>query len=178
MRLMPGGRWNDASMQGTVILRSLGIVFLAASVAGCHPSVRSAAGQTPEPSNTTAAQANSTAIPDQRLTSGPGDKYFAKTDAKLHGVNFAIWANGRPVGVIEWPSKALDITKDMKGHANVIVIKWTKTQKNGSGSLTIGTAKKTVFTTRVMPTSPQTGSNSKQFIAPQAPVGRGEQSSQ
>jgi hypothetical protein len=165
-------------MQGTVILRSLGFIVVAAALAACHPSVRSAAGQTPEPSSTTAAQANSTAIPDQRLSSGPGDKYFAKTDAKTHGVDFAIWANGRPVGEIDWAGKALDITKDMKGHANDIVVKWTKTQKNGSGSLTIGTAKKTVFTTNVTASSPAKGSNSKQFIAPQAPVGRGEQSSQ
>jgi hypothetical protein len=169
---------NDAGMQGTVILRSLGGVLIAASLAACHPSVRSAAGQTPPPSPASAAQANSTAIPDQRLTAGPGDKYFAKTDAKTHGVNFAIWANGRPVGAIDWPSKAMDITKDMKGHANVVVVQWTKTQKNGSGSLTIGTAKKTVFTTNVTPSSPAKGSNSKQFIAPQAPVGRGGQTSQ
>jgi hypothetical protein len=159
-------------MQGTVILRSLGIVILAASVAACHPSVRSAAGQTPEPSNTAPAQANSTQAPDQALTSGPGDKYFARTDAKTRGVNFAIWANGRPVGVIDWPSKALDITKDLKGHANVVVVEWTRMQKNGQGTLTIATAKKTLFTTRVTPQSPAKGRNSKQFIAPQAPIGR------
>ncbi|HLI98002.1 MAG TPA: hypothetical protein VKT72_18185 [Candidatus Baltobacteraceae bacterium] len=159
-------------MQGTVILRSLGIVFLAASIAGCHPSVRSAAGQTPQPSSTTEAQANSTLPPDQATTVGPGDKYIAKTDAKLHGVNFAIWANGRPVGVIDWPAKGLDITKDMKGHANVLVVEWTRTQKNGEGTLTIATAKKTVFTTHVTPASPAKGRNSKQFIAPQSPIGR------
>ncbi len=172
MRLTLGGRWNDASMQGTVILRALGVAILAAGVSGCHPSTRSAAGQTPLPASTTLAQANSTAAPDQALTSGPGDKYFAKTDAKLHGVSFSIWANGRPVDVIQWPSKAVDITQDMKGHANTIVVEWNRTQKNGAGTLTIGTAKHVVFTTRVTPSSPAKGRNSKQFLAPQAPVGR------
>ncbi len=159
-------------MQGTVILRTLGVLVLAGAVSGCHPSSRSAAGQTPLPSNTTLAQANSTAPPDQAITVGPGDKYFAKTNGALHGVNFAIWANGRPVGVIDWPAKGLDITKDLRGHANVVVVKWTRMQKNGSGTLTIGTAKKTLLTARVTPSSPKNGSVSKQFIAPQASIGR------
>jgi hypothetical protein len=160
-------------MQGTVILRTLGVVLLAALVSGCHPSTRSPAGQTPQPSQTTMAQANSTAPPNQALTTGPGEKYVAKTDAKLHGVTFEVWANGRPVGIVQWPGKALDITKDMKGHSNVVVVKWTRTEKNGSGTLTVATTNnKTVFTTRVTPSSPAKGSNSKQFIAPQAPVGR------
>ena len=159
-------------MQGTVILRTLGVVALAAAISGCNASTRSPAGQTPVPSNTTLAQSNSTAAPDQRLSAGPGDKYFAKTDGKMHGVDFAIWANGRPVGVIDWPGKALDITKDMKGHANVVVVKWTRMQKDGSGTLTVGTTKHTVLTARVTPASPKNGSVSKQFIAPQAPIGR------
>ena len=124
------------------------------------------------PSQTTLAQANSTAPPNQALTSGPGDKYFAKTDAKTHGVDFSIWANGRPIGVVDWPSKALDITGGMRGHVNFVVVQWTRVQKNGSGTLTIGTAKNTIFVTRVTPKSPAKGRNSKQFIAPQAPVGR------
>jgi hypothetical protein len=159
-------------MQGTVILRTLSVFALAAIVSGCHPSTRSAAGQTPLPSSTTAAQANSTAPPDQALTTGPGDKYIAKTDAKAHGVTFSIWANGRPVGVVSWPGKGLDITKDLKGHSNQVVVKWNRTQKNGTGTLTIGTAKNTVVTARVTPSSPATGQISKQFIAPQAPIGR------
>src|SRR5579862_8067341 len=121
--------WNDASMQGTVILRTLGVIAFAAVVAGCHPSTRSAAGQTPLPSQTTMAQANSTAPPEQAMTVGPGVKYFAKTDANTHGVSFSIWANGRPVGVISWPSKGLDITKDLRGHSNVVVVQWARTQK-------------------------------------------------
>lgn len=118
------------------------------------------------------AQGNSTAPPDQAMSSGPGDKYFAKTDAKTHGVNFAVWANGRPIGIVDWPSKSLDITKGMRGHANVVVVQWTRTAKNGSGTLTIGTAKKTVLTAHVTPSSPAKGRVSKQFIAPQANVGR------
>ena len=159
-------------MQGTVILRTLGVVAFAAALSGCHPSTRSAAGQTPVPSSTTLAQAKSTLPPDQAITVGPGEKYIAKTDAKLHGVEFSLWANGRPIGVISWPNKGMDITKDLRGHANVVVVQWKRTQKNGAGTLTISTAKKTVLTTRVTPSSPATGRNSKQFIAPQAPVGR------
>jgi len=171
-RLTLGGRWNDASMQGTVILRALGVAILAAALSGCHPSTRSAAGQTPLPSSTTVAQANSTLPPDQALTTGPGEKYFAKTDAKTHGVSFSIWANGKPVGVISWPSKGLDITKDLRCHANVVVVQWDRTQKNGTGTLTIGTTNKTVMTTHVSASSPAKGKQSKQFIAPQAKIGR------
>jgi hypothetical protein len=159
-------------MQGTVILRTLSVVAFAAIVAGCHPSTRSAAGQTPPPSATSAAQANSTAPPDQAMTAGSGVKFFAKTDAKTHGVTFSIWANGHPVGVISWPSKGIDITKDLKGHSNQVVVEWTRTQKNGTGTLTIGTTKNTVLTARVTPSSPAKGRTSKEFIAPQAPIGR------
>lgn len=159
-------------MQGTVILRALGVCICATAISGCHPSTRSTAGQTPPPSATSAAQANSTAPPDQAITVGPGDKYFAKTDGKTHGVSFSIWANGRPVGVISWPNKGLDITKELRGHANVVVVQWDRTQKNGSGTLTIGTTKHTVMTTHVTPSSPAKGKQSKQFIAPQAPIGR------
>ncbi|HKU68847.1 MAG TPA: hypothetical protein VJP85_13815 [Candidatus Baltobacteraceae bacterium] len=159
-------------MQGTVILRTLGVVACAAVVAGCHPSTRSAAGQTPVPSQTTMAQANSTAPPDQAITAGPGEKYLAKTDAKMHGVSFSIWANGRPVGVISWPGKGLDITKDLRGHSNVVVVQWTRTKKDGTGTLTIGTAKQTVLTTHVTPSSPAKGTNKRQFFAAQAPIGR------
>jgi hypothetical protein len=109
--------------------------------------------------------------PDQAV-GGPADKYIAKTDAKLHGVNFAIWANGRPIGVIDWPGKALDITKDLKGGANVVVVQWKRMQKNGSGTLTLVTAKQTLLTANVTPSSPAAGSASKQFQAPKAKVGR------
>jgi hypothetical protein len=158
-------------MQGTVILRALGILALAISIAGCHPSMRSAAGQTPPPSPANNAQANSTMAPDQAV-GGPADKYIAKTDAKLRGVNFAIWANGRPIGVIEWPGKALDITKDLKGGANVVVVQWKRMQKNGSGTLTLATASRTLLTANVTPSSPATGSASKTFQAARAKVGR------
>jgi hypothetical protein len=159
-------------MQGIVILRALSVVIFAATLAGCHPSTRSAAGQTPPPSATSAAQANSTAPPDQAMTSGPGDKYFAKADAKLHGVSFSIWANGRPAGVVQWPNKGIDITGAMKGHANNIAVQWNRTQKDGTGTLTIGTAKNVAFTVKVTPSSPIKGQITKVVMAPRAPVGR------
>lgn len=162
-------------MQGTVILRSLCVLALSAAVSGCHPSTRSTAGQTPQPSQTTMAQANSTAAPDQALSSGPAEKYIATTGGNLKDVTFSLWANGRPIGVIKWPGKSLDLTKDMRGHANVLVIKWERTAKNGTGTLAIHSqAGKKVLSANVTPSSPATGQVSKTMIAPQVPVGRGE----
>ena len=162
-------------MQGTVIFRSLCVLALAALVSGCHPSTRSTAGQTPQPSQTTMAQANSTAPPDQALSVGPGEKYIATTGGNVKDVTFDLWANGRPIGSIKWPGKSLDITKEMRGHANVLVIKWERTAKNGTGTLSIHsqTGKK-VLTANVTPSSPAKGQVSKTMIAPQVPVGRGE----
>ncbi len=160
-------------MQGSVVLRFCGAFALAACVSACHPSERSTAGQTPVPSQTTMAQANSTAAPDQSLSSGPGAKYMAKTGADLKGVTFEVWANGKPIGTVSWPNKALDITGGMRGHANVLVIKWTRTSKTGTGTMTIGTAKNgKILSAHVSPSSPAKGQVSKTMIAPQAPVGR------
>ena len=159
-------------MQGSVILRLSGVLLLAALLSACHPSMNSASGQTPVPSNTTAAQANSTAAPDLGLTMQPGDKYFAKTGASMHGVTFSIWANGRPVLSMMTPNESVNITPEMRGHANQVVVQWERTAKNGSGTLTIGTAQKTVLTAHVSEHSPVKGQVSKTFIAPQAKSGR------
>lgn len=159
-------------MQGTVILRSLGAFVLAALLAGCHFNTRTTAGETPMPSNTTLAQANSTAAPDQALSVGPGDKYFAKPSSDMHGVTFNVWLNGKPVNALFYAGKPVDITQDMRGHANVVVVQWTRTEKNGSGSLTIQSQTGTVLSAKVTPSSPKTGKVSKTFIAKQSPVGR------
>ncbi len=127
-------------MQGTVILRSLAAAALVVLVSGCNSNSRTQGGQTPMPSNTTLAQANSTAAPDQAMSNVPGDKYIAKTSADVKDVTFAVWANGRPIGTVSWPSKALDITSGMRGHANVLVIQWTRMTKTGTGTMTIQTA--------------------------------------
>lgn len=158
-------------MQGRV-LRALGVFALSAAIAGCHPSVRSTAGQTPEPSNTTMAQANSTAAPDRGLTMSPGEKYAVKTSSDLHSVTFSVWANGRPITSVQTPNAAIDITKDMRGHANTIVVEWSRTQKNGAGTLTLVTGKKTLLTQKVTPSSPATGKRSIPLIASQAVKGR------
>jgi len=160
-------------MQGSVLLRSLAVAALTALLPACHFKSQSAAGQTPEPSNTTLAQANSTAAPDQAMSNVPGEKFIAMTRPNLKGVTFAVWANGRPIGTISWPGKALDITQGMRGHANVLVIQWTRTSKNGTGTMTIQTAQhKPVLTAHVTPASPTKGQISKTLVAPQAPVGR------
>jgi hypothetical protein len=143
-------------------------------LSGCHFNTRTAAGETPAPSNTTLAQANSTAAPEQAMSNIPGDKYVAKTGADVKGITFEVWANGRPIGTIQWPNKALDITQGMRGHANVLVIQWTRTSKNGAGTMTIQTAhnSKTVLIAHVTASSPAKGRVSKTLIAPQVPVGR------
>lgn len=164
-------------MQGAVILRSLAVLAAAAALSACHPSVRSTAGQTPEPSQTSVAQAQANAhqIPDRAITVGPGQKYFARTGKDLKGVQFSLWANGQPITTIEWPGKAIDITKDLRGHANVLVVEWTRTKNDGKGTLTVQAqgATKPVATVNVTPSSPKTGKISKTFYTPQAPIGRG-----
>jgi hypothetical protein len=163
-------------MQRALIIRSLGVLAVAAAITACHPSVRSTAGQTPEPSSTTAqqAQANAHALPDQAITVGSGQKYMATTGKDLKDVRFSLWANGRPIGIIEWPSKSLDITKDLRGHANVLVVKWTRSKDDGKGTLTVKPQTgKPVATVNVTPSSPKTGQFSKTFYTPQAPIGRG-----
>gem|GEM_PF-2417720 len=174
LSLALSGRWNDAGMQGTVILRLLAVFTCITALCGCHFNTRNPGGETPAPSNTTLAQANSTAAPDQMMSKTPAAKYIAKTGADLKGVTFAVWANGRPIGSVQWPNKALDITPGMRGHANVLVIEWTRTTKNGSGTMTISTApgNKLVLTAHVTPSSAAKGRVSKTIIAPQAPVGR------
>jgi hypothetical protein len=129
------------------------------------------------PSATTAAQgqANAHSLPDQAITVGSGQKYFATTGKDLKGVQFSLWANGRPIGIIEWPGKSMDITKDLRGHANVVVVQWTRTANDGKGTLTIAPqgGKKAVATVNVTPSSPKKGQVSKTFYTPQAPIGRG-----
>jgi hypothetical protein len=161
-------------MQGTVVLRPLAIAALAVSLCACHFNTRTAAGETPQPSNTTLAQANSTAAPAQAMSNTPGGKYIAETSADVKDVTFAVWANGRPIGTISWPSKALDITQGMRAHANVLVIQWTRTHKDGIGTMTIQAEpnKKPVLVAHVTASSPTKGQVSKTMIAPGVPVGR------
>ncbi len=173
MRFSAGRAGNDAGMQGFVLLRSLGALLIAFGLTACNANNPSSSGQTPLPGQTTMAQANSTnAPPEQALSKTPGDRYYAKTSAKTHGVTFSIWANGRPITSIVTSKATVEITPDMRGHANTIAVQWERTAKNGSGTVTVGTLKKAVMTVTVTPHSPAKGQTSKTFIAAQAPVGR------
>lgn len=159
-------------MQPTLTVRFLAGLAVAA-LAACSTNGGNTAGQTPAPSNTSMAQANSTAAPDQAMSKGPGQKYFAKTAAD-DGVQFAIWANGTPITTIQWPNKSVDITPSMRGHANTIAIRWTKTKKNGTGTLMVTDfTGKTIVTAHVTAKSPTQAGISKTFIAPQMPAQRG-----
>ena len=154
------------------MLRAAGVLLLTAALAGCHFNSRTAAGETPAPSNTTMAQANSTAAPQQQLSNGPASKYFAKESADTKGVTFSVWMNGRPVNVLFYPGKPVDVSSEMRGHANLVVVQWTRTDKNGTGSLAIQSGNNTIVTAKVTASSARTGKVSKTFIAKQAPVGR------
>lgn len=154
------------------MLRAAGVLILAAALAGCHFNTRSAAGRTPFPSNTTMAQANSTAAPEMQLSRGPGSKYFAKESADTKGVTFAVWLNGNPINALFYPGKPVDVTSGMRGHANLVVVQWTRNDPKGSGTMTIQSGNNVVVTAKVTPSSPRTGKVSKTFIAKQAPVGR------
>ncbi len=169
--LTPGAPRNEGRMF-TTWFRTLALVA-AAPLAACSGQSNSAAGHTPVPSNTTMAQANSTQAPTQALSKAPGSKYIAKTGA-LHDVVFEVWANGLPLGTIQWPNKAMDITAKMRGHANQVVIKWTKLQKDGTGTLSIeegnGVKQMTAVVTNDSPTK---GSYARTVMAQQAPMGNG-----
>lgn len=106
------------------------------------------------------------------LSQGPGGKYFAQTSSDTHGVTFSVWLNGSPVNALFPASKSIDITQDMRGHANVVVVQWNRTQKNGSGTLTIRSRQNVVLTAKVTPSSKASGKVSKTFIAKQVPVGQ------
>jgi hypothetical protein len=160
-------------MQGFVTRRPLGAFLLACALSACGANNSSSAGQTPGPSQTTLSQAESTmAPPEQSLTKGPGDRYYAKTGPKTHGVTFSIWANGRPITSVVTGGNTVEITPGMRGHANTIAVQWERTAKNGTGTLTVGTTKKVVLTVNVTTHSPAKGQISKTFIAPQSPLGR------
>ncbi|HZZ65652.1 MAG TPA: hypothetical protein VFE17_09155 [Candidatus Baltobacteraceae bacterium] len=160
-------------MQGTV-LRALAAALFAISLAACHFNTRTAAGVTPAPSPSGAADTNSTAPPVQAMSKTPSVKYYAKTAGDVKGVTFSVWANGTPIGSLQWPNKALDLTSKMRGHANVLVIQWERTTKSGSGTMTIVAqgSTKPVLVAHVSAGSPAKGQVSKTIIAPQAPVGR------
>jgi hypothetical protein len=153
-------------------MRTTALVLVLA-LAACNASTRSTAGQTPLPSQTSMAQANSTAAPDLALSAGSGEKIFAQTGGDLRNVTFSIWANGRPVTTIMWPSKSYDMTGALKGHANVVVVKWNKMGKGAaSGTLTIRSHSGVVLTARVTPSSPASGQVSKTIFARQVRIGR------
>ena len=141
------------------------------ALAGCTGSANQG-GQTPAPSPSSVSAANSTAAPDIRMAPGPGGAYFAKTGAD-NGVTFEIWANGSPVTSLQWPNKSVNITSKMRGHANVIAIRWTKTKKNGTGTLAVVDSRgKKIVAANVTAASPAKSEVSHTFIAPQAPGGR------
>ena len=159
-------------MQRLVTCRSLGALCLLLCLTACRFNQNSTAGATPAPSAMSLAQANSTAAPDQSLTVAPADKYFAKVSPSTHGITFSVWANGRPVIGGLTAGQSMDITPGMRGHTNRIAVQWQRRAKNGSGTLTIGTAKKAAMTVRVGADSPAKGQTTRTFIAPQAPAGR------
>ena len=153
--------------------RLLAAAVVLATLSACHTSMsQSQKGQTPAPMQTTLAQANSTAAPDNGMTQTPGDKYFAKESAASHGVAFSIWANGRPITTILTPGQSVELTASMRGHANRIAVQWEKRSKKGAGTLTIGTAKQTAVTVTVDAHSAAKGQTTHTIIASQSPNGR------
>ncbi|HEV3155556.1 MAG TPA: hypothetical protein VGZ02_17250 [Candidatus Baltobacteraceae bacterium] len=161
-------------MHRFVTHRSLGVLLsLVLAAAGCHTSMnKSSEGQTPVPGQTTMAQANSTAAPDNTLSSTPSDHYFAKVSSNTHGVAFSVWANGRPIMTVLTPGQSIDITADMRGHANRIAVQWNKRSKDGAGTITVGTVKKAVMTVTVGAKTATKGQTTKTIIASQSPVSR------
>ncbi len=134
-------------------------------LAACNPQNRSTAGQTPQPSNTTLVQANSTAAPGLRGPMSTANHYYAKSSSDLHGVTFSLWSNGSPILSFSSPNMALDITKNLRGHANTMALQWERTARNGSGTLTIYGQGKTIARETVTPKSPAKGQRSVQMFA-------------
>lgn len=95
----------------------------------------------------------------------PLTHYYARTDAHLKGVSFGIWANGRPAISLDSPGMNVDITKEMRPHANVLAITWQRTFKNGTGTVVITNGSKIVVRQSVGPKTAATGKHSIQLIA-------------
>jgi len=135
------------------------VLSACAVLAACNSQSRTQAGQTPAPSNTTAAQANSTESPvrlSDRMTSQ--EHYVAKTSGNLHGVTFGLWSNGAPILAFSSPNMSIDVTKDLRVHANRVAITWHRIAKDGTGTLTISTSTgKTVVAKAVNASTPARG---------------------
>ena len=155
--------------------RTFGIALLAFGVlSGCHPNWRgSSAGRTPPPGPSTShAQANSTNSPSRAVSLQPGAKYYAIT-GRDNGVQFGVWANGRPLTMLNTGGKNVDITKMLRSGSNEIAVTWTKVRPKAHGTISINQRTKPVFTVRVSPGSPRTGKTLQAFTAPHAVTGTG-----
>ena len=132
---------------------------------GCNPQTRSTAGQTPNPSKTTLAQANSTAAPGFRGPISAQNHYYARSSSNLHGVTFSLWSNGTPLLSFSAPNMTLDLTQKLRAHANTIAIQWERTARDGTGTLTVYGQGKTIAREVVTPRSPAKGSRTVQMFA-------------
>jgi hypothetical protein len=134
----------------------------------------SAAGETPVPSHTTMSQANSVAAPSHHLSMVPGEKYFAKSSSGAHGVTFGIGAKCRPIAAIVSPGRSIDITGEVRGHANVVAIQWDRNSKSGSGTITVGTSEKALLSEHVTPHSRPTLRSPRRSLRRRPPSATGE----
>jgi len=148
------------------LIRTICATVALLALVACNPQTRSSAGQTPLPSNTTLAQANSTAAPSGMARGVSPNHYVAKTSSDLHGVAFGLWSNGRPVLSFSSPGMSIDLTNDLRLHANRLAITWHRMSTDGRGTLMVlSSFGSKVVSKTVNPSSPAKGQQSFQIIA-------------
>jgi len=149
--------WKHRKMHGVVPQRVLGTVALAFALAACHAQQP---GQAANQSAVSEAQsASSTGEPEPTASSlEAGTHYLAVTDAKSHGVTFAVHVNGTPAVTLNAPKMQLDIHSYMHQGPNTIVVGWQKQSAGGSGTLVIRSSTgKVAGTTTVSASAPASG---------------------
>lgn len=138
----------------------LGIAALIAGFASCTGN-GSQSGRTPAPSQTTLAQANSTAAPDAGTAAVPTAHVFAVTGTPMRGLRFSIFVNGVPSVTVNGAKQRVDFTKDARSGANTLVVRWKKDVLSGLGSIVIRQqGGKPLLALTVKPSDPKLGQKS------------------
>ena len=144
-------------MLGKVPHRVLGLVAFAVALAACHAQQP---GQAANQSAVSQAQsANATGQPEPTASSlEAGTHYLAVSDAKAHGVTFALHINGTPAVTINSPKMQVDLHSYMHSGPNTIVIGWQKQSPGGAATLVIRSSTGRVAgTATVSASSPASG---------------------
>jgi hypothetical protein len=151
-------------MQSALPFRTVAVLALVATLAACTGKPQAGtAGQTPEPSQTTLDQANSTAAPETQAPKIPRS-HVAVSVAKAKALTFAIYVNGQPGVALNSPGDT-DITDMLGVGNNTIAIRWKKDRNDGFGTVKVLENGKSVVTQTVRATDAPQGQKSVSLVA-------------